>query len=68
MNDCSINKGRTIVTTMPSGYGGVGCGCGGSVQLLLLITVPLGNYYGPQCQVDGEVLAVAVGASVQLLL
>ena len=23
-----------------------------------------GNYYGPQCQVDGEVLAVAVGASV----
>lgn len=27
-----------------------------------------GNYYGAQCEVDGEVLGVAIGASVAALI
>lgn len=27
-----------------------------------------GNYYGTQCEVDGEVLGVAIGASVAALI
>lgn len=27
-----------------------------------------GNYYGSQCDIDGEVLAVAIGASVSAIL
>jgi len=39
-----------------------------SIQEGSRVCVCTGNYYGDQCQVDGEVLAVAIGASVAAVI
>jgi len=35
---------------------------------IIILTRCVGNYYGSQCELDGEVLGVAIGASVAAII
>ena len=39
-----------------------------AISMVSLISRCKGNYYGRQCELDGEVVAVAIGASVAAII
>jgi len=43
------------------------CFINGALRIFVILRCT-GNYYGAQCELDGEVLGVAIGASVAALI